>query len=338
MKTLILSGYGVKLGFRKGRFVIYKRGEKVHEVSPLELEQIIITTSGICITSRALRACARLGIDLVVLDHKGDVTARLMPTYVTQTVETRRLQYLAFIDKKAVEIAKWVVQSKLANQAEVLKYFSKSRRKSIEISSKLRDLAYEIEFKLLELSKINSEILTSDVREKILSIEAVAARAYWEGFRILIPEKLGFEKRDRESVDIVNLSLNYMYGLLRHVCTKAALLLNLDPYAGYLHVDRSGRPSLILDIMEIFRPIAVDKPLITFLSSNHDKINAIENCRLSPEYRVRLIQLFLNNLKQTVKLWSEKNTLESLIYKAVKHLKDYLHNKVKLKLFHISLC
>ena len=198
MKTLVISGYGIKVGYRKGRFTVYKKGEKVHEVSPLELEQIVIVTSGVCITSRALRACARLGIDLVVLDHRGDVIARLMPAYVTQTVETRRLQYLAYMDKRAVEIARWILQSKLTNQAEVLKYFAKSRRKSPEVASKLRDLAYEIEFKLMELARVEAEVLTSDVREKFLSIEAVAARSYWGGVRLLLPEKLGFTGRDRE--------------------------------------------------------------------------------------------------------------------------------------------
>lgn len=28
----------------------------------------------------------------------------------------------------------------------------------------------------------------------------------------------------------------------------------LDPYAGYIHADKSGRPFLVLDLMEEFRP------------------------------------------------------------------------------------
>jgi CRISPR-associated protein Cas1 len=41
---------------------------------------------------------------------------------------------------------------------------------------------------------------------------------------------------------------------LKYAVWRLVVVHGLDPYAGYLHVDRSGRPSLVLDLMEEFRP------------------------------------------------------------------------------------
>ncbi len=47
---------------------------------------------------------------------------------------------------------------------------------------------------------------------------------------------------------------------------KAVSYAGLDPYAGYLHADRPGKPSLVLDLMEEFRQQVVDRTVITLLS------------------------------------------------------------------------
>jgi len=337
MRTVVITGYGVKIRFRKGLFIVEKRGDPPRIFSPLDVDQIIITTSGVSITSRALRACARLGIDLVILDHRGNVIARLVPLYINMTVETRRLQYEAYLDERGLEIARWVLESKLLNQAETLRYLAKSRRKS-EVSTLLKDSALKIEQKALELREVRGVYLSDRLRQELMSIEAVAARYYWNCIKTLLPSDLNFEGRDPDSLDPVNLSLNYMYGLLKATCMRAIALLNLDPFAGYLHVDRSGRPSLVLDFMEIFRPL-VDRILIVYVNRNLDKVKcALDGFRLKPEYRGELVKLFLTLLKSTVKVFSDTVTVETAIHRAAKMLRDYLHGKCSLRPLHITLC
>jgi CRISPR-associated protein Cas1 len=48
--------------------------------------------------------------------------------------------------------------------------------------------------------------------------------------------------------------------LLREVW-RAVLAVGLNPYYGFLHTRRPGRMSLVLDLMEKLRLIAVDRPL-----------------------------------------------------------------------------
>ena len=95
----------------------------------------------------------------------------------------------------------------------------------------------------------------------------------------------GCPGRDPDSGDPVNSALNYAYGLLRAEAHRQLLIHGLDPYAGYLHVDRSGRPSLALDLMELFRPLA--DLVVARLSPGPEWM---EGGRLSPRARVRIIE------------------------------------------------
>jgi len=42
--------------------------------------------------------------------------------------------------------------------------------------------------------------------------------------------------------------------------------VGLDPFVGFLHVDRPNRPSLALDLMEEFRPWLADRLAITLIN------------------------------------------------------------------------
>jgi len=47
---------------------------------------------------------------------------------------------------------------------------------------------------------------------------------------------------------------------------SAVNLVGFDPYLGYLHTERYGRPSLALDLMEEFRPLVVDAVVLSGLN------------------------------------------------------------------------
>lgn len=64
-----------------------------------------------------------------------------------------------------------------------------------------------------------------------------------------------------EGVDAFNAALNIGYTLLLREEWRAVFNAGLNPYYGFLHVRRPGRMSLVLDLMEEFRAVAVDYPL-----------------------------------------------------------------------------
>ena len=73
-------------------------------------------------------------------------------------------------------------------------------------------------------------------------------------------------RETRGATDLVNQCLNYGYGILYAQTERAVLLAGLDPYAGFLHEDRPGKPSLVLDLIEEFRSYAVDRCVFALLN------------------------------------------------------------------------
>jgi CRISPR-associated protein Cas1 len=98
--------------------------------------------------------------------------------------------------------------------------------------------------------------------------EGNGSAAYFGVFNQLIKaEGVVFSKRVRRPpTDPVNALLSFGYALLANDVHAAVQVLGFDPYCGYLHADRYGRPSLALDLMEEFRPIVVDTVVLACLN------------------------------------------------------------------------
>ena len=76
-----------------------------------------------------------------------------------------------------------------------------------------------------------------------------------------------FEQRSRRPpLDRMNALLSFSYSLLTGDCLAALQGVGLDPYVGFLHVDRPGRPSLALDLMEEFRSALADRFALTLVN------------------------------------------------------------------------
>lgn len=292
MKTLLVADYGVKISTRKGVFVISSRDRK-HTVSPSDIDVLVIATSGVSITSSAARLAARHGVEIVFLDSSGMPVSMLYMPFYTRTPGTRRAQYQVYNDGVGVGIAVEFAVAKMLNQARHLRW-----RAVLHHKPSLREAAGVIEEYAEELSRKKFRDIDS-ARRDIMLLEANAARAYWAGIAELLPRSLGFNCRDKDSCDPVNLALNYGYGILYPAGFKALLLAGLDPYAGFLHVDRSGKPVLVFDFIEMFRISVVDKPLVDlFLRGWRPRV---DDCVLSVEDRRVLAEAVVKRFSTRVR-------------------------------------
>jgi CRISPR-associated protein Cas1 len=306
VRELVLKGFGVRVQSRKGLLVVEGEEGKL-EVSPSELDQVVVVSSGISLTSGAVRLLMRHGVDLLFLDEKGEPVGRLYPPFVNRTVLTRRKQYEAYLSELRWLVVGAFVEAKIRNQANLLKYYAKSRE-----LDELKTCAAEVEASIEKLPAALGD------PQRVMSVEAEAARAYWSGFALLVPRHLGFEGRDPESPDPVNMCLNYCYRLLYSACWRALVLAGLDPYAGFLHADRSGKESLVYDYSEMFKPPAVDRMLLKLLSTGFEP--QAENGLLTRDTRGQLVKAFREwvqrkarpssgepcTLEQAVKRWAFK--------------------------------
>ena len=106
--------------------------------------------------------------------------------------------------------------------------------------------------------------------EEIRGIEGDGAKLYFSVFDDLIlneKESFFFKKRSRRPpLDNMNALLSFLYTLLVNETKSALETVGLDPYVGFLHRDRPGRPGLALDLMEEFRPYMADRLALTLVN------------------------------------------------------------------------
>jgi CRISPR-associated protein Cas1 len=237
------------------------------EMPLFRVGEIVIGSPGVAISADLIEACCEQGIRLSFLTRSGKPYAMLSSPMLTATVITRREQLAAYNDARGVELAKAIVRGKLGNQASLLKYFGKYLKESNPpVFDELSSLARSLAKGRRDAGEINESTIDA-AREALLSIEGLAGRTYWKGVRLLVPENIGFESREhRGAPDPVNSALNYGYGILYTQVWGAIMNAGLEPFAGFLHVDRPGKPSLVLDMIEEFRQPVVDRAVVAAIA------------------------------------------------------------------------
>ncbi|MCR4393163.1 MAG: CRISPR-associated endonuclease Cas1, partial [Dehalococcoidales bacterium] len=145
-KQLVIDQFGVFLGKHSGRLRVYLKGEVKEEKPFTEIEQLIIASSGVTLSSDVVEACAENGIPISFISGTGRPYARLMSSEVVGTIKTRREQLMAYLDHRGVELARAFSGGKVENQAALLKYMAKYRRETApDLFAKVRSVALELE-------------------------------------------------------------------------------------------------------------------------------------------------------------------------------------------------
>ncbi len=111
-----------------------------------------------------------------------------------------------------------------------------------------------------QLRRLSQKAAQAETVEALMGLEGSAAAAYFGCFpHLLRVPDLPFAGRSRlPPQDPVNVLLSLGYTLLANALHTQVQVAGLDPYLGALHRPDYGRPSLVLDLMEEFRPVLVD--------------------------------------------------------------------------------
>ncbi|MCC6395364.1 MAG: CRISPR-associated endonuclease Cas1 [Bryobacterales bacterium] len=261
---LLVSGFGIFLGKKSERLVVKKGGKPCAQVPILRLQEVIIASRGVSLSSDLIEDLCSRGIRLSCLSSSGKPLALITSPLLSATVETRRAQLAAFSAPIGADIARWIVAGKLHNQEKLLLYFAKSRAGGPR--ENLQKAAAQIRAMRRQALSVPGDS-TSSVRGPLMGIEGASARLYWRQITGMLPQSNGFAFRNHESpTDPVNAALNYGYGILYSHVWGAVMNAGLEPFAGFLHVDRSGKPSLVLDLVEEFRQPVVDRAIFSWLN------------------------------------------------------------------------
>lgn len=254
---LYISGFGLFVGKKSERVVVKQAKKSLAEVPFLKLQEIIIGSKGVSVSSDLLEELCIRGIRVAFLSSSGKPYALCTSPMLAATVEIRHAQYDCVKSPVGAELSRWIVAGKLRNQEKLLRYFARNRDKAAQ--DKLLKTANSLRALRKKALIVPGESCDS-VRPSLLGLEGSAARIYWDCFGYILPEGAGFEGRvGRGAADAVNSALNYGYGILMSHVWGSIMNAGLEPFAGFLHVDRSGKPSMVLDLMEEFRQPVVDR-------------------------------------------------------------------------------
>lgn len=336
VQNLIVEEFGAFVGKHSERLIVTKGDEKLAQAPLLHLEAVLITGYGVSISADAVKECAERGIPIHFVSGTGNAYASLYSAGLTGTILTRRAQLEAFRLPRGLLIAISFAQGKIQNQANLLKYMGKYRKETApELFDLLRQRAEHIEEYARDLEQIMTlpEVLSGeratidDWRAEIMGIEGRAAQLYWDAIRHVLPPAYEWHGREgRGAKDPVNSALNYGYGILYGQTERALVLAGLDPYAGFSHVDRPGKPSMTLDAIEEFRQPIVDRTIFGLVNKGV-KIEQDEKGYLAEDTRKMLAEKVLNRL-ESAEAYEKKNVpLRVIMQSQARHLATFLRGE-----------
>lgn len=232
------------------------------------LDVPLIKIDGVVVLGRATVSPATISellerhIPLTFLTDTGRYLGRLEPE-VTKNIFVRKAQWQAAGESaQAIHAVQGFVRGKLKNYRNVL-----IRRQRESPGLDLSENVTRLEQAIAPIDKTQSI-------DSLRGLEGAGSAAYFGCFnQLLRTTEFTFPKRVRRPpTDPVNSLLSFGYSLLRHDIQGAVNIAGFDPYLGYLHCDRYGRPSLALDLMEEFRPLIVDAVVLSALNKQFLKV------------------------------------------------------------------
>ena len=150
------------------------------------------------------------------------------------------------------------------------------------------------------MRRLAGMVASADSLQTLLGIEGAAARVYFANFGAMIRSSssaFDFRTRNRRPPkDPVNAVLSFLYSMLIRQAMVSAMQVGFDPYMGFYHQPRYGRPALALDLAEEFRPLAADSATLTLFNNGElkekDFIHRAGAVSLTQEGRKAVIRAF----------------------------------------------
>jgi len=282
--------------------VIEENKARVGQARYMDTSQVVIF-GHTGISTPALHECYRRDIPVTFMTYGGWFVGHSVGTG-HKNVLTRTLQYKASFDPgMCLRLARKLVAAKIHNCRTLLRRNWKPL--DGEESKAPADLLKAMQGDIAQAGRAKA-------MPELLGIEGNGARRYFQYFhRMISPDKqgrqMGFDFRGRNRrppMDPVNALLSFGYAMLAREWSVTLSAVGFDPYRGFFHQPRHGRPALALDMMEPFRPLVSDSTVLIAINNGEvkptDFVCTAAGCNLKAEGRRSFIAAFERRLSQEV--------------------------------------
>ncbi|MBF0227557.1 MAG: CRISPR-associated endonuclease Cas1 [Desulfobacterales bacterium] len=257
---LYVDHIGAYVSLSDGNIKITKPESDDIVTASLEKVREIIICGPVQATTQVIHECLKKNIPIHYMNFHGKQLGVSTPFFNYHGI-LREAQWKAhFDDKICLDLAKITVSSKMANMKTLMMRYTRDERTEddVDFFDKIKNL--------------NKKIDPVKDMDSLRGYEGMAARIYFECFeRYIKLDKRAFfyfkERNRRPPKDPVNALLSFGYSMLVKDCIGAAIRVGFDPFCGYYHSMKYGRPSLSLDVMEFFRQPIVDSVVLSSINN-----------------------------------------------------------------------
>ena len=279
MPTLYVTEPGARIEKEYARILVTKDDEVLLAVPLVHVGEVVLTGS-VGATTQALLALLDQGTSLSIISRGGRLRGRLVAAEA-RNLPLRHKQYARSSDAAFCrEISRSIVAGKLRNCRTLARRLLRNADGGLRITndelridphstidnprSQTRDPKSEIGRLNDALAQVSA---APDVAE-LRGLEGIGSKAYFAVLRGGLRRELTFQTRTRRPPkDPANALLSLAYTLLTNALFTACEVAGLDPYDGFFHADKYGRPALALDLVEEFRPIVADSVVLTVVNN-----------------------------------------------------------------------
>ena len=306
-RPLYLNTQGFRVGCKDEVLQVKERDKVVDEVRLRDLSHVALF-GNIQISTQAVQSLCEMEIPITYFSMGGWFYG-ITRGHTLKNVFLRMEQFrLARDEVKCLSLARQFVHGKIRNHRTLL----------------MRNHLEPPEPVILKLKRASEDALVATSIEELLGIEGAAASQYFQQFNgmVKIADELASEhnpikdtkqlafnfnftnRNRRPPTDPVNAMLSLAYSMLSKDCTLAALAVGFDPYIGFFHQPRFGRPALALDLMEEMRPLIAESTVLSCINNRvvteKDFVRAGQAVNLTAPGRKRFFQMYEQRMSSLI--------------------------------------
>ncbi len=289
---LYVQEQGTAVGKRSSRLVVRQQKDIIAEARLKDVSQVVLC-GNVQISTQTVHLLCEAGVPVVYLST-GHWFSGLTVGQGLRNAYDRAAQFQAAADpNRCLAFARQLVADKAANQRSMLRRNARPQDRT-----------------LADMQDLIDRVPSAASLESLLGLEGNVASLYFQKFAHMLKgnsldTNWDFHGRNRRPPrDPVNAMLSFGYAMLAKECTVALVAEGLDPWWGFYHQPRHGRPALALDVMEPLRPTIVDSAVITAINTgmvtNRHFTRTTHGCILQPAGRKAFIQAYEARLDQLV--------------------------------------
>lgn len=262
MATLYVTEPGAHVEKEYHRLLVVKDDEVLLSAPLSQVSEVVLVGySGV--TTPALLALLDAGSGLTLVRRGGELRGRLRGAQAHNLPLRRRQYACAARPDFCLQLSRQIVAAKLKNSRTLLRRMLRSRRMRADPQAQARGA--------LALERINralQQVPAAPGLAELRGLEGQGSKAYFSVLRAALRPELSFERRTRRPPgDPANALLSLAYTLLSNCLFTACELADLDPYDGFYHADKYGRPALALDLVEEFRGGVADSVVLAVINN-----------------------------------------------------------------------